>query len=426
MEQPERRKFLKELTAIAGGLLLCTSPWLSAFSETKHTETYKVRIGIIGPGSRGQFHMNFLVQNPKVEIVAICDIYQPSIEKALKIAPRAKVYRDYRALLNDPTVEAVLIATSLDLHYQMAMDALDAGKHLFCEKTLCYTLEQCYNVYQKYKASKQIFFVGQQRLFDPRYIKAMALIHDGTFGEINAIRAYWYRNNDWRRPTPSPDLDELINWRLYKQHSKGLMTELACHQLQTGTWAMRQIPNKVMGHGSLTCWKDGRTVHDNVSCIYIFDNGVRMTYDSVISNKFYGLEEKILGHKGTVEPEKGKYYFEQTDPAPAFMRLINDIENSLFDAIPFAGTSWEPESPNENTGFFLLGKSPKTDGTSLMLDAFVEAIITQRQPEQIAEEAYYASALSLLGYQAIEEEQILTFPDAYKLNYRNHSNPASL
>lgn len=108
------------------------------------------------------------------------------------------------------------------------------------------------------------------------------------------------------------------------------------------------------------------------------------------------------------------------------MRLINDIENSLFDAIPFAGTSWEPESPNENTGFFLLGKSPKTDGTSLMLDAFVEAINTQRQPEQIAEEAYYASALSLLGYQAIEEEQILTFPDAYKLNYRNHSNPASL
>ena len=421
-----RRDFLKNVGLAGGGLLLSASPWLSAFSQRKETMGNRARLGIIGPGSRGRFLMSFLTKNPKAEIVALCDIYQPSLDKALELAPNAKVYRDSRALLDDPTIDAVLVTTPLDRHYQMAMDVLDAGKHLFCEKALCYTIPECYEVYQKFKSGNRVFFIGQQRLFDPRYIKVMSMVHDGVFGEINAIRAYWYRNNDWRRPVPSPELERLINWRLYREHSKGLMTELACHQLQTGTWALKRIPDRVMGHGALTYWKDGREVDDNVTCIYIYDNGVKMTYDSVISNKFYGLEEKILGKKGTVEPEKGKFYFEEVEPAPAFMRLVSDIENTLFDAVPFAGTSWEPESADANTGYYILGKSPKTDGTSLMLDAFVEAVITGKQPKGIAEEAYYASTLCLLGYQAMEEGGMLSFPDAYKLNYLNHSNPHSL
>lgn len=421
-----RREFLKNVGLAGGGLLLSASPWLSAFSQKEETMGNRARLGIIGPGSRGRFLMSFLAKNPKAEIAALCDIYQPSLDKALELAPNAKVYRDYRALLDDPTIDAVLVTTPLDRHYQMAMDVLDAGKHLFCEKALCYTIPECYEVYQKFKSGNRVFFIGQQRLFDPRYIKVMSMVHDGVFGEINAIRAYWYRNNDWRRPVPSPELERLINWRLYREHSKGLMTELACHQLQTGTWALKRIPDRVMGHGALTYWKDGREVDDNVTCIYIFDNGVKMTYDSVISNKFYGLEEKILGKKGTVEPEKGKFYFEEVEPAPAFMRLVSDIENTLFDAVPFAGTSWEPESADANTGYYILGKSPKTDGTSLMLDAFVEAVITGKQPKGIAEEAYYASTLCLLGYQAMEEGGMLSFPDAYKLNYLNHSNPHSL
>lgn len=421
-----RREFLKNVGLAGGGLLLSASPWLSAFSQKEETMGNRARLGIIGPGSRGRFLMSFLAKNPKAEIAALCDIYQPSLDKALELAPNAKVYRDYRALLDDPTIDAVLVTTPLDRHYQMAMDVLDAGKHLFCEKALCYTIPECYEVYQKFKSGNRVFFIGQQRLFDPRYIKVMSMVHDGVFGEINAIRAYWYRNNDWRRPVPSPELERLINWRLYREHSKGLMTELACHQLQTGTWALKRIPDRVMGHGALTYWKDGREVDDNVTCIYIFDNGVKMTYDSVISNKFYGLEEKILGKKGTVEPEKGKFYFEEVEPAPAFMRLVSDIENTLFDAVPFAGTSWEPESADANTGYYILGKSPKTDGTSLMLDAFVEAVITGKQPKGIAEGAYYASTLCLLGYQAMEEGGMLSFPDAYKLNYLNHSNPHSL
>jgi predicted dehydrogenase len=426
MKNIDRRQFIKEMGMIGGGVILATSPWFSAFSDQKNTIGSMARVGIIGPGSRGQFLMSFLAKNPKVEIVAIADIYQPSIDAALKIAPKAKVYKDYKFLLDDKNVDAVVISTPLDIHFQMVMDAFDEGKHVFCEKSIAYSLEETYNIYQKYLSSKKIFFVGQQRLFDPRYIHAIEMVHSGKFGDISGIRTFWHRNNDWRRPVPSFTTDEFINWRLYNTHSKGIMTELACHQLQIGTWAMREIPNKVMGHGAITFWKEKREVYDNVSCIYIFENGIKMNYDSVLSNKFYGLEEQILCNKGTIEPEKSKYYFEEIPPAPAFLQMINDVENGMFGSIPFAGTSWVPETANTNKGHYLLDKKPETDGTSLMLEAFAEAVITQKQPPLIAEEGYYATALSLLGHQAIEEEKILVFPDQYKLDYLNHKKSTSI
>ena len=170
------------------------------------------------------------------------------------------------------------------------------------------------------------------------------------------------------------------------------MSERAGNQLKIGSWALRKNPGKVMGHGAITQWKDGREVDDNVSCIYTCDDGKFVTFNSVISNKFYGLEEQIMGHLGTVEPEKGKYFFENIAHAPGFLQMINDVENKLFDSLPFAGTSWAPETANENKGEFILGERPKGDGTSLLMDAFVNAVSTQTQPENIAEVGYYASA----------------------------------
>ena len=423
--QISRREFLKNIGMTGAGVLLAASPWLSAFSEAVNTSNEKCRLGVIGPGSRGRFLMSFLVQNPKVDIVALCDIYQPSIDEALKLAPKAKVYGDYRELLENNNIDAILVATPLSSHCKIVMDAFDAGKHVFCEKTIGFTMEECFRMYNKHRSTGKIFFTGQQRLFDPRYIKAMEMIHAGTFGEINAIRTFWYRNGDWRRPVPSANLERQINWRLYKEYSKGLMTELACHQLQIGSWALNKLPKKVMGHGAITYWKDGREVYYNVSCLYIFDDGVKMTFDSVISNQFYGLEEQIMGNLGTVEPEKGKYYFESIPPAPGFLQMINDWENKLFDTLPFAGTSWAPETANENKGELILGERPKSDGTSLLLEAFVEAVITRKQPARIAEEGYYASMLCLLGHQALQEEKTLYFPDEYKINYLNHQSKTS-
>jgi predicted dehydrogenase len=422
MNTIERRQFLKSMGIAGGGVLLATSPWFSAFADETQTVGAIARIGIIGPGSRGQHLMSFLVKNPKVEIVAVCDVFRTSIDEALKMAPKVKVFTDYKKLLEDKTIDAVVIATPLHKHYQMVMDAFDAGKHVFCEKSIAYSMEETHSIYQKYKASNKVFFVGQQRLFDPRYIRAIELVHSGEIGEISGIRNFWHRNNDWRREIPNNATDKQINWRLYSDCSRGIMTELACHQLQIGTWAMQEIPNKVMGHGAITFWKEKREVYDNASCIYMFKNGVKMNFDSILSNKFYGLEEQILGSKGTIEPEKSKYYFEEIPAAPAFLQMINDFENAIFGTLPFAGTSWVPETANSNEGQYILDEKSHGDGTSLMLAAFAESVISGKQPPKIAEESYYATQLSLLGHKAMEEEKMLVFPEHLKIDYLNHKS----
>lgn len=417
--QMNRREFLRDLGILGAGALAVTSPWLKAFADVNETVKERVRIGMIGPGSRGQFLLSFLSKNPKAEIVAFADLYEPSLNAAQAIVPTARLYDNYKKLLNDKEVQAVVVATPLATHYQIVMDAFDAGKHVYCEKTIGYTMEECYKMYQKHLETGCLFFTGQQRLFDPRYIKAMEMVHQGVFGEITAVHAFWNRNGDWRREIPNQRWERYINWRLYKDTSKGLMTELACHQLQVGTWALGKLPQKVMGHGAITYWKDGREVYDNINTIYVFDDGKKLTWGSDIANKFYGLEEQILGSKGTVEPERGRYYFEDTDlaPAPAFLQMLNDWDAKLFGAKAFAGTSWAAETGSTNRGELILGKEPDNDGTSLLTEAFVEACITGKQPDRIAEEGYYASLLCLWGHEALEREEIISFPTEYQIDY---------
>lgn len=427
-----RREFFKDLGKIGGGgVLLSSFPWLQSCSEEakQQISQEKIRIGFIGTGSRGQYHLNNLKTIPCAEIVALCDNYEPNLKVASALYPKAKLYDDYHRLLEQKDVQAVMIATPLYEHARMTMDSLSAGKHVFCEKSMAMTPQDCLDMYKAFKQSGKVLFIGQQRLYDKKYIRAMEMIHSGLLGDITAIRAYWFRNNDWRRPVPSPELERKINWRLYKDYSCGLMTELASHQLQVGNWALQMIPEKVAGMGDIVYWKDGREVYDSVNVIYHYGNGVKMTYESVISNKFYGLEEEILGNKGTMELEKGKYFWEDVKPAPGILQMINQIEHKVFDNVSFAGPSWVPETASENKGIPIMdnittisGQSSigaVGDGSVELVTAFCEASIMGKPAPNLVEEAYYSSVLSLLGLQAMNEERVITFPDEYKIPYLN-------
>lgn len=427
-----RREFFKDLGKIGGGgVLLSSFPWLQSCSEEakQQISQEKIRIGFIGTGSRGQYHLNNLKTIPCAEIVALCDNYEPNLKVASALYPKAKLYDDYHRLLEQKDVQAVMIATPLYEHARMTMDSLSAGKHVFCEKSMAMTPQDCLDMYKAFKQSGKVLFIGQQRLYDKKYIRAMEMIHSGLLGDITAIRAYWFRNNDWRCPVPSPELERKINWRLYKDYSCGLMTELASHQLQVGNWALQMIPEKVAGMGDIVYWKDGREVYDSVNVIYHYGNGVKMTYESVISNKFYGLEEEILGNKGTMELEKGKYFWEDVKPAPGILQMINQIEHKVFDNVSFAGPSWVPETASENKGIPIMdnittisGQSSigaVGDGSVELVTAFCEASIMGKPAPNLVEEAYYSSVLSLLGLQAMNEERVITFPDEYKIPYLN-------
>ncbi|MDR1116335.1 MAG: Gfo/Idh/MocA family oxidoreductase [Tannerella sp.] len=414
-----RRDFFKTL---GSGGLIAMFPWLQSCTKevVAAVSGEKVRLGIIGTGSRGMYHLNNLLDMPQAEVIALCDDYEPHLQQAVALYPKAKLYDNYCKLLENKDVQAVLITTPLNEHEQMTIDSFVTGKHVFCEKSMALTLDGCRRIYDTYRKSGRVLYIGQQRLFDPKYIRAMEMIHSGLIGTITGMRAYWYRNNDWRRPVPSPELERRINWRLYRNSSAGLVTELAAHQLQVGDWALGLRPESVMGYGDVVYWKDGREVYDNISLIYHYPNGVKMSYESVISNKFLGLEELILGDKGTMELEKGKYYFEEAQPAPGILQLINGIEHKIFDNVSFAGPSWVPETASISKGYYVIEDVRTTSGASSigavgdgsveLLTAFCNSAIAGQRNDTLAEEAYYSSVYALLGLKAMEEKRVVEFP----------------
>src|SRR5207248_5103576 len=168
----------------------------------------------------------------------------------------------YRKVIEDKDVDAVVIATPLHLHHEMTLAALNANKHVFVEKTLAYSTEQCDQMVKAANAhSKQVVQVGFQRHHYPIVRKAVQMAHDGAFGKVTHIRCNWHRNANWRRPVPQstfdprpwgyPDLEHLINWRMYKKYSQGLMAELGSHMMEVVNLIYGSMPAAVTGFGGI-------------------------------------------------------------------------------------------------------------------------------------------------------------------------------
>jgi len=413
-----RRDFLKKITTISGSAVVLTSmPWIATYLKGEQpgkNPSDKVRVGIIGVGDRGSLLLLTIKEIEKisnVEIAAVCDNYQPNYENAIKLAGKgAKAFYDYRDVLNMKDIDAVVIATPLHEHAHIAVDAMKAGKHVFCEKSMARTVEDTKLMFDTHKNTNMILQIGHQRMFDPVYLEAVDRIKKGEIGPVTQMRMFWHRNNNWRRKVPDnhPELERKINWRLYKDYSAGLMTELASHQLQVANWIVGEAPISVMGTGSINFWKDGREVYDNVALIYSYSNGTQMIYDSVTSNKHYGCEEQILGNKGTMELEINKVYSEHPPKAPGIQQLITDIEKGIFDTIPIGGATWIPEVGVRDKGEFISDKY-KMDEVQLQLEAFVKYVRDGKAPEELTIQGYNATIWSLLGEKAIIEGNKIEF-----------------
>jgi len=415
-----RREFIKKVSIIGGSAAaLVSMPWLKilAESDTK-SPSDKVRLALIGMGDRGQLltqHIESFASIINAELVAICDDYPPNLKTGVELTKgKAKTFSDYRKLLDEKNIDAIIIATPLHEHAHMTIESLNSGRDVFCEKAMARTMDDTKMMYDTHLSSGKILQIGHQRMFSPVYLDAVKKIHSGYIGTVTQIRAYWHRNNDWRREVPSPELERKINWRHYEEYSAGLLTELASHQIQVANWIMKGTPESVMGTGSINFWKDGREVYDNIAMIFSYPDGTQFIYDSVISNKHYGLEEQIMGNKGTMELEVNKHFSETIPQPPAILQLLNDIEKDIFDTIPIGGASWVPETAIQYKGNYISGNY-KMDEVKLQLEAFVKYIRKGKAPEMLPIEGYNSSIWILLAEQAIKTGQKLTLPDKYKV-----------
>lgn len=212
----------------------------------------EVTLGVIGSGSRGTFVMGVFQKDAALRVNALCDVYEPNLENAISVASRVpgtrpKAYRNYRDLLADKDVQAVLIATPEHWHYQMVIDALAAGKDVYVEKPLCQTPEQGLALVEAERKSKQIIQVGMQRRSFDLFQEGRKIVAGGTLGSVRMVRTWWLNNylnsppapkltgrldwEQWQGPAPHRefDADRFRNWRLYSDYAGGIVADQGAH-----------------------------------------------------------------------------------------------------------------------------------------------------------------------------------------------------
>lgn len=345
-----RRRFLA--TGAVLGVASLSSTWLAAAEDSLIlSNDDPVRVLVIGSGARGSDLIRALATIQGAAIVGVADDYPPHLAKGLEYAGKqAAGFDDYRVALKQLRPHAVVIAVPLHLHYQVCLDALAAKCAVFCEKTLCATLEDSQKLFDAIQSEKAVFQIGLQRHANPIYVQAQAMIESGMLGQITAIKAQWHRHNSWRRPLPVArnhadwgKLEQKLNWRLYKAYSGGLMTELGSHQLDVVNWCLGSLPQRVFASGGIDFWRDGRDVYDNIFCQYEYEMQpvvpaalkptpndpksaaeaaaapkpytVRVTYSSLCNNAYEGAAELIMGTRGTLYLTSGKgLFFKENTP----------------------------------------------------------------------------------------------------------------
>lgn len=298
----ERRNFIRNSSAALSALLLHDH----LFALSPNTFADKIHIGVIGCGNRGVGLMTVLKElQDKYTIAAICDVldFRFKEAKSIGLGSDVKEYKDYRKLLDDKNVPAVVIAAPLYLHFQMASDALKAGKHVYLEKTMTYSIDQALQLAKLAKQySNQILQVGHQLPYTPLYIKVKEMISKDYLGKITQVECRYDRHDNWRRPVPDPSLERAINWRMYKEYSGGLTAEILSHQMQFINWALDTHPDEVFSTGGIDFFKDGRETYDNVQVMLRYnEKGVVGNFGSTLANEREGFIFKIKGSKGAVE-----------------------------------------------------------------------------------------------------------------------------
>jgi len=305
----KRRKFLQQSGLLGAGFLLQQQLAKASFSRNFEP----INVAIIGIGDRGRGLMEVMNElKDQFSLTAVCDVLDFRLQSALKANSNLVPQKDYKFILDNKSIKAVAIATPLNMHFQIATDALKAGKHVYLEKTMTYSIDEAIKLVKLSKQyPNQIFQVGHQYRYIPLCFKIKEMIEKGYLGKVTQIDCRWDRNWNWRRTVPAGYTDEQINWRMYKKYSGGLVAELLSHQIDFINWAFNTHPDEIMGTGGIDNFKDGRETYDNVQAILRYNKeGMIGNFGATCSNAREGYLFKIKGTKGMVSllMDEGVFY----------------------------------------------------------------------------------------------------------------------
>jgi myo-inositol 2-dehydrogenase/D-chiro-inositol 1-dehydrogenase len=334
-----------------------------------------VRVAFIGVGTRGSFLLKHMLTVPGITVVAICDLdpgrLKAGIDAATAAGSHPEPYTEYRKLLDRKDIDAVVIATPVDLHKEMAIAALEVGKNVYCEKPMAFDADQCRMVTTAAANAKGIFQQGFQLRHDPNRAASMKFIKEGGLGKVVFLQAYRHGS----------DLPRETAWYFDRTRSGDNIVEQACHIIDEMVWAAGTHPLRAFGSGGVSVYKNippGRTTMDNYAVIYEFPDDVRFEFSHIYFDPpgFSGTKERVFGSEGAV-----------------------DLNTATWTHRDKRGEQ-KLDVPNK-------GKDP----TYLSLAAFIDNAKGHKTPLNNAESSSMSTMTALLGRKAIYERRVVEWSE---------------
>jgi len=318
-----RRAFLKDSSAatlmtLLGGVELAMDSRLVHAVDAEKLHGPVVKCGVIGLGVRGREIVSTLSRLAEAEVAAICDTYDTALRRAAQDFPAAVSSADYRRILENKEIKAVVIATPSHLHKDIALAALESGKHVYCEAPLAHTVEDARGIARAAKnAPQQVFQAGLQFRSDPYRLFLVNFVQSGSMGKTVGARAQWHKKTSWRAAAASKEKQAELDWRLQKDISTGLMGEIGLHQCDLISRFLKARPQAVTGFGGVLNWNDGREVPDTIQAVFEFPGGANFVYEATLANSFDSEYEVLYGSESAVMLRQNKaWMFQEIDCAP--------------------------------------------------------------------------------------------------------------
>ena len=285
-------------------MFLLSSAAATAAAASGQTAQQNVGTAVIGVGNRGSYLLEGVLAQPAAKVLALCDIKPDRLDKAASADSRDNpaTYSDWRKVLDRKDVDAVFIATPPDLHSEMAVAALEAGKNVYCEKPIGVTPAQVRAVVEAAKKSNKVFVPGQQLRSVEQYVEAVHKIRDGIIGDVIMVKAQRHAVADLPHDGSSAD------WYFDVNRSGGYLIEQSVHNLDLCNWAIGAHPTRASGFGGILLYRNdppGRTIFDCGTLSYEYPGGVLMSFTQ---NVFHprsmpngGQYIYVYGTKGAVD-----------------------------------------------------------------------------------------------------------------------------
>jgi len=323
-----RREFITKTAAGTAGLALASSGLLSPARVLGAND--RLSIGIVGPGQRGRGLMgdiHKLAEECNAEITAVCDIWTANLDRGAGMVKEwwgtePRKFRHFEDMLALEDLDGVIIGTADFQHAKMLVEAVKAGKDVYCEKPMANDLKDARKALSAVLESGQIVQIGTQRRSDGMHAAAAAMLQSGVLGTISKVDVAWnYFGARWRRG----DVDEVkegdtewkrflmgkkhrpfdphqyMEWRLFRDFSSGIPDQWMSHMIDVVHWLTgEQFPKSVLAHGGTYVWKDGRENGDTFHALLEYPKGFLVSYSTMFGNSSPS-QFKIYGTNGTLD-----------------------------------------------------------------------------------------------------------------------------